>query len=157
MADFPLEFPYPFGVTWINLFDSIDIDDNNIAIKKVRVRFYSSTTDFSFDTQPFSIVRSVEKNVETYTFSSGDVEILDKHKNADRLTMTWTLTNNSYNIVEYLNTIMDAQEHIDVTGLDDTNLNTSYYISDLNVEQTQGYNDKYDMSVTLERRFDRLY
>ena len=121
------------------------------------VQFSSSTTDVSFDTQPFSIVRSLEKNIETYTFASGDVAILDKHKNADRLTLTWVLTNNTYQIVDGLNTIMDAQNYINVTGLDDSYLNSSYYISDLSVNQTQGYNDKYDVSITLERRFDRLY
>jgi hypothetical protein len=121
------------------------------------VQFSSLTTDVSFDTQPFSIVRSLEKNIETYTFASGDVAILDKNKNADRLTLTWTLTNNTYQIVDDLNTIMDAQDYINVTGLDDNYFNTSYYISDLSVEQTQGYSDKYDVSITLERRFDRLY
>jgi hypothetical protein len=121
------------------------------------VQFSSLTTDVSFDTQPFSIVRSLEKNIETYTFASGDVAILNKNKNADRLTLTWTLTNNTYQIVDDLNTIMDAQDYINVTGLDDNYFNTSYYISDLSVEQTQGYSDKYDVSITLERRFDRLY
>jgi hypothetical protein len=99
----------------------------------------------------------MEKNIETYTFASGDVEILDKNKNADRLTLTWILTNNTYQIVDGLNTIMDNQEYVDVAGLDDNYFNTSYYISDLSVQQTQGYNDKYDVSITLERRFDRLY
>ena len=121
------------------------------------VQFSSSTTDITFSTQPFSVVRSVEKNVETYTFSSGDVEILDKYKNSDRLTLTWTTTSNTYNIARYINEIMDEQDYIEITGLDDINLNTSYYISNYNIEQTQGYNDKYDMSITLERRYDRLY
>jgi len=120
------------------------------------VLFSSTITDITFIKQPDSIVRGIESNVETYTFASGDVKILNKYKSADRLTLNYTLTSEAFAAVNYLNDIMDGQVNVSVTGLNDTNLNTSYLISSVNANQKEAYDDMYELEITLERKYDRL-
>lgn len=56
-----------------------------------------------------------------------------------------------------LNTIMDNMETVTLSGMDDTNLNTEYYISNLEFNRPAGQPDIYNCSITLERKYDRLY
>ena len=120
------------------------------------VVFSSSTTDVSIPTFPNMIIRGITKSIQTYTFASGDEEILDMDKTSDRLTLSFNITSNAYNIVKNLNDMMDSQDVVEVSGLENDDLNTFYHISALTSNQDMAYDDKYDVSITLERKYDEV-
>ena len=122
------------------------------------VTLSSTLTDVTFDDQPNTLLRNIGNDIETYTFSDGDDSVIFRTKTSDRLVITYTTS--SFGKVKWLNDIMDAQYAVDITGLDDNNLNASYLIDNLNVVQdTSMYDDSglYKITIALERKYDELF
>ena len=108
---------------------------------------------------------SVTKNVTTYVFTDDTATILDEGKTLDQIVLTGTDNENFPNIspssniytrMEIINTFMDDQEEISLSGMDDTYLNTDYYIHDFSFNAKPGQPDLYDFTITLERVRDRI-
>ena len=104
------------------------------------------------------IDEAMANTVNVYTFGDGTEELLDEGRNSHSITITGVDKTDPVNRLEWVNTIMDNQEEVAVTGLGDTYFNTDYRIIDLNIEQGPGEGacPLYHFSITLERIRDRL-
>ena len=83
---------------------------------------------------------------------------LDEGKSIDNIIMTCVQTTAPNTAIDDLNTIMDKQEDVIVSGLDNARLNTEYIISELEFNQGPGDADApvYFFTLILERKFDVL-
>jgi hypothetical protein len=126
---------------------------------------------------------STSRKVATYIFGDGTESILDEGKNVDHIIIhgvdygediedpgagfpltfsigffpQYTYRNPSIKM-DLLNGIMDDQEDVTVSGLENSNLNTDYLITDLEFNQEAGESTVplYRFSLTLERKYDQL-
>lgn len=96
------------------------------------------------------------RKINTYVFTDDSDEILDEGKNIDQIILNGIQTTNYNSSMVSLNNIMDSQEEITLSGLDDNYLNTEYMINDLKFNALTGTPAMYEFSITLERMYDRL-
>jgi hypothetical protein len=118
------------------------------------------TTDTSTVTwrHPESIIRTLTSQIDTYNFSDGTETSDHNRKTGDQITMNFLLNHNTLNEdLETLNTIMDDMEQITITGLPDTHMNTQYQIADLSTSKKPGDRDRYRVSLSVNRKYNRLY
>ena len=105
---------------------------------------------------PSGMQENVSKNVQNLVFNDGSDRQLDHGKTNDTLTLSGRESVAAVVDMEQLNTFMDDQRIITVSGLPDSNLNTDYRIICLDFRQEAGYINRYSYSITLERISDRL-
>jgi len=98
------------------------------------------------------------RNVTTYVFSDDTDEILDEGKSIDQIILSGVLYEDHYDDVKTINDIIDAQEIVELKGLDDYYLNDEYMIIDFSFEQSAGEDAAgvYHYSITFEKLKDRL-
>jgi len=115
----------------------------------------------STDSVVLDVVKNISFNtsrvVNTYVFTDDTAAILDEGKNIDQIVVSGVFHGSSFSsYANTINTMMDRQDEITVTGFDDNNLNTDYIINDFNFDATGGRPEVYDFNITLERLRDRL-
>ena len=115
----------------------------------------STETYVALDT-PSNISHGLNKKVNTIIWGDGTDVQDDYGKSGDILKLTGKIITNAYNSVASINTIMDNQEIVTITGLPDSNHDTDYYIKNFSFKQNSGMIARYDYSLSLERIRDRL-
>lgn len=95
----------------------------------------------------------ITKNLENIVFTDGNDAQLDHGMTEYSLTLTGLFLTDHEQKTLTLNTLMDNQYTIILTGLSDTRLNTSYIISSLTIHQIPGP-DRYSYSIIFERLYD---
>jgi len=105
---------------------------------------------------PTSISIGVVKKVENYVFADGTDSQLDRGKSSNYITISGVETSNSRGKMNTLNTMMDNQEDVTITGLPDSNLNSDYLIRSLNFNHIPGTIDVYRYTISLERLYDSI-
>ena len=126
---------------------------------------------------------STTSNIQTFIFGNGDEELIDAGKSVDQITIngvnyltdivdqgaTFPLTFPIRFLPKYtrsspaiksqlLNQMMDDMEVVTLSGMENSNLNTDYLITDFSFEQGagEGWVPLYRFSITLERKYDQL-
>jgi len=99
---------------------------------------------------------NVTKVVNTYVFSDDTDAILDEGKSIDQIILNGVQYNNYDSSMVSLNGMMDGQEEVVLSGMDDYYINTDYLIDDLSFNAITGTPNVYEFSITLERIEDRL-
>ncbi len=96
--------------------------------------------------------------VNTYVFSDDTDAVLDEGKQIDQIVLNGVQYNNHHDSMVSLNGMMDLQEDVVVSGLDDYYLNTDYLMYSISFNQTASQDAAgiYNFSITLERIEDRL-
>lgn len=140
-ANFPLIFPFVFG--------------DAPGAELIGFTITDGTTILSLS-MPLALIESTTNEIQNLVFSSGRDKQLNRGKTNDSLTLSGTETTDAVARMEGLNTFMDDQIILTLSGLPDTNLNTDYRISNLDFVQEAGYPDIYNYNITLERINDRL-
>lgn len=120
------------------------------------IRFVNDDSDAVYLTMPSSLAEATVKSVENLVFNDGTDAQLSRGKMSDSLTLSGQETSSATLNMEMLNTFMDAQRIVTVSGLPDSNLNTDYRIVNLGFSQEAGMMNRYNYSIVLERIFDRL-
>lgn len=142
-STFPLVFPFEFGTG-----SSSDTSTSTFTIYYGDSKIYME--------MPNSMIESTTKNIQNLVFNDGVDVQLDRGKTGDSLTLSGTETSSATSNMNMLNSFMDNQYIVTVSGLPDNNLNTDYRISNLDFNQESGYIDIYNYNITLERVYDRL-
>jgi len=105
------------------------------------------------------------RTVNTYVFTDDTADILDEGKNIDQIVVTGVDDDTFgyafpigtiYGRAKIINDFMDDQEEIELTGMNDNNLNTDYIVKDFSFNAKAGCPYIYDFTITLERLRDRL-
>ena len=101
---------------------------------------------------------NTQRNINTYVFTDDTASILDEGKNIDQVVLTGVLKSSGITTSGTINDIMDDQMDVELSGMDDSNLNTEYIIKDFSISQGrgEGASDLYHYTLTLERLRDRL-
>ena len=119
------------------------------------VTIESSTCSVEFTNQPNNIVRSIGSTIDEYQFGDGTDARLNMGKNSDRVTMTYYCNQTDAWLAD-LEQLCDDGEEVAVSGLQDTNLNTTYLFSSKSVEQDADSPEHYKIVISLERTVDNL-
>ena len=102
---------------------------------------------------PDSITNSISRNLTRFTFTNGSYEVLDKGLGSEQLILTgYEASTSSIEAMTKMDEIEDMMgQEITISGLDDTNLNTTYYIENLSYEEPLGHQKQIRYSLTLEK------
>lgn len=109
-----------------------------------------------FTHEPSTIIRSIARQIDTYNFADGTETVDDMRKTGDSLQMTFPRQTDIFTKANKINTMMDSGLAVTLSGMSDSNLITSYNITDFRTSMSHGYEDQYDIEISLERRYDRL-
>ena len=115
----------------------------------------TGTTSVNLNT-PSILTERISKNVKNMIFTDNTDTQLDRGKNSDSLILSGTETTDVSTKMNSINTLMDSGEEITLSGLDDTNLNTEYIITDFEFNQKAGTTNIYTWTITFERLYDSL-
>lgn len=116
----------------------------------------NDSTSTVYLTMPSNVLESTVNSVQNIVFNDGSDVQLNRGKMSDNLTLSGNETSSATGRMESLNVMMDDQEIVTVSGLDDSDLNTSYHIVSLDFSQEVGMFDRYSYSISLERIYDKL-
>jgi len=119
---------------------------------------YTLTTDTASVTlnDPMGIDFTTTRNIVNYVFPDDTDEQEDEGKTIDQITLSGMEWASAAANMEIINTMMDDQETVTMTGLSDSNLNTDYRVNAFSFNQQGGWVNRYKYSLTLERLQDRL-
>jgi len=109
----------------------------------------TTTTLVLNDPQTTSI--GIVKNMELINYTDGTNAERDRGKTGHSLTITGLEYNLATNNMEYLNSMMDNKDIITISGFQHLDLNTNYYIQDLNFKRQDGEPTNYYYTMVLER------
>ena len=102
-------------------------------------------------TDPKTVEQSHSRKIIRKTLPSGNYIVYDAGRGAKTLTITGTETSGAYSDMNDIKTICHYGAKVTVAGLDDTNFNTDYWVSDIQFSAGPGYPaNMYDYKLTLE-------
>ena len=100
---------------------------------------------------PKNIDLSHSRNIQRKNLPSGNYIVYDAGRGSKTLTIVGTETSAAYTDMDSLKTICHYGAKVTIAGLDDTNLNTDYWVSDIGFSAGPGYPaNMYDYKLTLE-------
>jgi len=100
---------------------------------------------------PKNIDLSHSRNIQRKNLPSGNYIVYDAGRGAKTLTITGTETSGAHADMESVKTMCHYGAKVTIAGLDDTNLNTDYWVSDIQFSAGPGYpTNMYDYKLTLE-------
>ncbi|MCK5018100.1 MAG: hypothetical protein KAS32_13670 [Candidatus Peribacteraceae bacterium] len=121
-----------------------------VAQMFVVVNFTPSSTVVTL-VDPKNVDLSHSRKIERKNLPNGNYIVYDAGRGAKTLTITGTETSGAYSDMDELKTVCHYGAKVTVAGLDDTNLNTDYWVSDLQFSAGAGYPaNMYDYALTLE-------
>ena len=142
----------------VNYNHNMEVYAENFDLQETPVTGYlltSSTTTVNLN-DPTTITITTTKKVQNYVFADGTDAQLDIGKAGDGIIISGVEWSSAFDKMKWLNTIMDNQETVTLSNLSDTNLNTDYYVRDLEYKQQIGNANIYRYSITLERLYDSI-
>jgi hypothetical protein len=88
-------------------------------------------------------------------FHDGTDVQMDRGRGSFGINITGIENSNYYDKMKWINTIMNNQENVLVSGLSDTNLNKYYYITDFSFTQNPA-ESLYHYNLILERLYEEI-
>jgi hypothetical protein len=113
------------------------------------VNYTSSATSVTL-TDPNSLNISHGRQIKRYTFPDGEYEIDDYGRSNKTLTISGIETSSAFTNMNTIKTMTHYGAQVTITGLSDTNLNTSYMIKDFSFNQEPGDVSLYRYNIVLE-------
>ena len=100
---------------------------------------------------PKNVDCSHSRKVIRKNLPSGNYIVYDGGRNSKTLTITGTETSGAYSDMNDMKTVCHYGAKVTIAGLDDTNLNTDYWVSDIQFGAGPGYpSNVYDYKLSLE-------
>lgn len=155
-----------YGITGDNKYlfvmqdETTDNNSNSIALfepsKVIVSQFfavvnYTPTATVITLPDPKNVDLSHSRNIQRKNLPSGNYIVYDAGRGSKTLTIVGTETSAAYTDMNSLKTICHYGAKVTIAGLDDTNLNTDYWVSDIGFSAGPGYPaNMYDYKLTLE-------
>lgn len=99
--------------------------------------------------QPETITRGYTRKTESFLFPDGTFKRHDVGSGGKTITMQGTETSSATSNFNTLDTMMAQGEHVTLSDMNNSDLNTDWYISDFTWKQNEGYVNIYDWSLVL--------
>lgn len=100
---------------------------------------------------PKNVDLSHSRLIKRKNLPSGNYIVYDAGRGSKTLTIVGTETSAAYTDMNSMKTICHYGAKVTIAGLDDTNLNTDYWVSDISFSAGPGYpTNMYDYKLTLE-------
>lgn len=96
------------------------------------------------------------RNVVNYVFADGTDIQSDEGKSSDYITISGFEFTAPYSKMYHLQEMMNEQEEVTLSGMADSNLNEDYLITDIQFDEQGGQVDRYNWSITIERKYDTV-
>jgi hypothetical protein len=111
---------------------------------------YTPTASTVSLNNPDSVTVGHSRKIKRHLFADGKYEVLDIGRAKKTLVLTGKEWETSDTKMNTLKTMTHYGKYVTLSGLDDTNLNTDYYIVDFNFTRKAGEPIIYNWSLTLE-------
>ena len=100
--------------------------------------------------QPKTIMRTNTRKTESFLFPDGTFKRHDIGAGGKIITMQGTETSNAISNFNTLDTMMVQGEYITLSDMNNSDLDTDWYITNFNWVQNEAYVDRYDWTLTLK-------